>query len=45
MLLLTNLANRLSSLIPKQSEISPLNGEVVYDLHKMLVSTQRRELL
>jgi len=30
---------------PKQSEISPLNGEVVYDLRKMFVSTQRRELL
>jgi len=36
---------RLHSLNPKQSEISPLNGEVVYNLRKMLVSTQRRELL
>jgi len=29
----------------KQREISPLNGEVVYNLRKMLVSTQRTELL
>ena len=36
---------RVPSLNPKQSEISPLNGEVVYDLRKMFVSTQRRELL
>jgi len=35
---------RLPSLDPKQSEISP-KGEVVYNLRKMLVSTQRRELL
>ena len=34
---------RVPSLNPKQSEISPLNGEVVYNLRKMLVSTQRRE--
>jgi len=36
---------RLLSLNPKQSEISPLDGEVVYNLRKMLVSTQRRELV
>jgi len=35
---------RLPSLNPKQSEISPLNGEVVHNLRKMFVSTQRREL-
>jgi len=29
---------------PKWSEISPLNGDVVHDLRKMLVSTQPREL-
>jgi len=41
MLLLTNLIKRdLPLLNPKQSEISPLNGEVVYNLRKMLVSTQ-----
>ena len=31
--------------IKKKSEISLLNGEVVYNLRKLLVSTQRRELL
>jgi len=36
---------RLPSLNPKESEISPLDGEVVYNLRKMLVSTQRREHL
>jgi len=36
---------RVPSLNPKQSGISPLNGEVVHNLRKMLVSTQRRELL
>jgi len=36
---------RVPSLNPKQSEISPLYGEVVYTLRKMLASTQRRELL
>jgi len=36
---------RVPSLNLKQNEISPLNGEVVYNLRKMLVSTQRRELL
>jgi len=36
---------RLPSLNPKQSEISPLNGEVVHNLRKMLVPTQRIELL
>jgi len=36
---------RLPSLNPKESEISLLDGEVVYNLRKMLVSTQRRELL
>jgi len=35
---------RLPSLNPKQSEISPLNGEVLDNLRKMLVSTKRREL-
>jgi len=32
---------------PKQSELLPLNGEVVYNLRKMLVSlsTKRREFL
>jgi len=34
-----------TSFNPKQSETSPLNGEVVYNLRKMLVSAQRRELL
>jgi len=34
----------LPSLNPAQSEILPINGEVVYNLRKMLVSTQRREL-
>jgi len=35
------------SLNPKQSELVPLNGEVVYNLRNMLVSlsTKRRELL
>ena len=33
---------RVLSLNPKQSEISTLNGEVVYNLCKMLVSTQRK---
>jgi len=34
-----------TSLNPKQSEIfTPSNGEVVYNLRKMLVSMQRREL-
>ena len=32
---------RVPSLNPKQSEISPLNGEVVYNVRKMLVSTKR----
>jgi len=36
---------RSPSLNPKQSEVSPLIGEVVYNLRKMLFSTQRRELL
>ena len=36
---------RVPSLNPKQSEISPSNGAAVYNLCKMLVSTQRRELL
>jgi len=36
---------RLPSLNPKESEISQLDGEVVYNIRKMLVSTQRRELL
>ena len=36
---------RLLSLNPKQSEISPLDGEIVYNLRKMLVSKQRRELV
>ena len=36
---------RVPSMNPKQCEKSPLNGEVVYNLRKMLVSTQRRELL
>jgi len=36
---------RLPSLNRKQSDISPLHGEVVYDLRKMSVSTQRRQLL
>jgi len=31
--------------IKKKSEISLLNGEVVYNSRKLLVSTQRRELL
>ena len=30
---------RILSLNPKQSEISPLNGELVYDLRKMFAST------
>jgi len=34
---------QVPSLNPKQSEISPLNGEVVYDFRKIFVSTQRRE--
>jgi len=34
---------RLSSFNPKQSEISTLNAEVIYNLRKMVVSTQRRE--
>ena len=38
-------SSKTPSSSPKQSEISPLNGEVVYDLRKMLVSTQQRELL
>jgi len=36
---------RVPSLNPKQSELSPLNGEVVYNIRKMSVSAQRRELL
>jgi len=36
---------RVPLLNPKQSEISPLNGEVVYNLRKMLVPMQQRELL
>ena len=36
---------RLPSLNPNESEISPLHGEGVYNLRKMLISTQRRELL
>jgi len=36
---------RLLSLNPKRSEISPLDGEIVYNLRKMLVSKQRRELV
>jgi len=36
---------RVSSLNPKQSEMSPLNGEVVYSIRNMLVSTQQKELL
>jgi len=36
---------RVPLLNPKQSKISPSNAEVVYNLRKMLVSTQRRELL
>jgi len=35
---------RLLLLNPKQYVISPLNGEVVYNFRKMLVSMQRREL-
>ena len=36
---------RIPSMNPKQSDISPLNGEVLYNLRKMLVSTQRKEFL
>jgi len=35
---------RLSLFNPKRSEISTINAEVIYNLRKMLVSTQRREL-
>jgi len=36
---------RIPSLNPKQNKISPSNAEVVYNLPKMLVPMQRRELL
>jgi len=35
----------MDKIFHNKSEISPLNGEVVYNLRKMLASTQRKELL
>ena len=44
MLLLTNLT-RAISFVESEIKRNIANGEVVYNLRKMLVSTQRRELL
>jgi len=45
MLLLTNLTNAITLVESETERNFVIKGEVVYDLRKMLVSTQRRQSL